>query len=160
MKSLDFGFYYKLKQPTGKPQGKYWITRIPTTLTILQAESVGLKVDSDQPLPMKPSLMSAVVSKRYFPMKSKNWILFIILFFMLYSCQKEKISNTPDQLKISEIFTEQTYSNDVSVYTNDSLFCIYIDNNLKAWKNGLLLKNNKAIFSLIKGNGSTKIFKL
>lgn len=79
---------------------------------------------------------------------------------MLYSCQKEKISNTPDQLKISEIFTEQTYSNDVSVYTNDSLFCIYIDNNLKAWKNGLLLKNNKTIFSLIKGNGSTKIFKL
>jgi hypothetical protein len=105
--------------------------------------------------------MSTMVSKRYFPLKSKNWILFIILFFVLYSCQKEKASNTPNQLKISEIFTEQTYGNDVSVYTNDSLFCIYIDdNNLKTWKNGLLLKNNKAIFPLIKGNGSTKIFKI
>lgn len=42
----------ELKQPTGEPQGKYWITRIPTTLTILQAESVGLQVD--QPLPIFP----------------------------------------------------------------------------------------------------------
>ncbi|MDR6158702.1 hypothetical protein QF023_002218 [Chryseobacterium sp. SLBN-27] len=24
----------EMRQPTGKPQGKYWITRIPTTLTI------------------------------------------------------------------------------------------------------------------------------
>jgi len=44
----------ELRQPTGKPQGKYWITRIPTILTILQAESVGLKVDPDQPLPIFP----------------------------------------------------------------------------------------------------------
>ncbi|KQM20363.1 hypothetical protein [Chryseobacterium sp. Leaf201] len=44
----------ELRQPTGKPQGKYWITRIPITLTILQAESVGLKVDPDQPLPIFP----------------------------------------------------------------------------------------------------------
>lgn len=42
----------ELRQPTGVPQGKYWITRIPTTLTILQAESVGLKVSPDQPLPI------------------------------------------------------------------------------------------------------------
>ncbi len=42
----------ELREPTGKPQGKYWITRIPTTLTILQAESVGLTVD--QPLPIFP----------------------------------------------------------------------------------------------------------
>lgn len=42
----------ELRQPTGEAQGKYWITRIPTTLTILQAESVGLKVD--EPLPIFP----------------------------------------------------------------------------------------------------------
>ncbi|MFP3591826.1 hypothetical protein [Chryseobacterium sp. SIMBA_038] len=42
----------ELRQPTGEAQGKYWITRIPTTLTILQAESVGLKVN--QPLPIFP----------------------------------------------------------------------------------------------------------
>jgi hypothetical protein len=42
----------ELRQPTGEPQGKYWISRIPTTLTILQAESVGLKVT--QPLPIFP----------------------------------------------------------------------------------------------------------
>jgi hypothetical protein len=29
----------EMRQPTGEPQGKYWITRIPTTLTILQAKS-------------------------------------------------------------------------------------------------------------------------
>jgi len=42
----------ELRQPTGEAQGKYWISRIPTTLTILQAESVGLKVN--QPLPIFP----------------------------------------------------------------------------------------------------------
>jgi len=44
----------EMRQPTGEPQGKYWITRIPTTLTILQAKSVGLQVAEDQPLPIFP----------------------------------------------------------------------------------------------------------
>lgn len=44
----------EMRQPTGIAQGKYWISRIPTTLTILQAQSVGLKVDPDQPLPIFP----------------------------------------------------------------------------------------------------------
>ncbi len=39
----------EMKQPTGEPQGKFWITRIPTTLTILQAKSVGLEVDEALP---------------------------------------------------------------------------------------------------------------
>jgi hypothetical protein len=39
-------------EPVGKPQGNYWITRIPTTLTILQAKSAGL--DVQQPLPIFP----------------------------------------------------------------------------------------------------------
>lgn len=42
----------EMRQPTGEPQGKYWITRIPTTLTILQDKSTGLPVD--QPLPIFP----------------------------------------------------------------------------------------------------------
>lgn len=40
----------EMREPTGLPQGKYWITRIPTTLTILQDKSTGLPVD--KPLPI------------------------------------------------------------------------------------------------------------
>lgn len=40
----------ELRQPTGEPQGKYWITRVPTTLTILQAKSVGLEVTDALPI--------------------------------------------------------------------------------------------------------------
>ncbi len=39
-----------MKAPMGKPQGKYWITRIPTTLTILQDKSTGYAVT--EPLPI------------------------------------------------------------------------------------------------------------
>ncbi|MBL7879596.1 MAG: hypothetical protein JNN23_07005, partial [Chryseobacterium gambrini] len=42
----------EMREPTGKPQGKYWITRVPTTLTILQDKSTGLPVN--QPLPIFP----------------------------------------------------------------------------------------------------------
>lgn len=42
----------EMRQPTGEPQGKYWITRIPTTLTILQDKSTGLPVK--EPLPIFP----------------------------------------------------------------------------------------------------------
>ena len=41
-----------MRQPQGKPQGKYWITRVPTTLTILQDSSTGLPVDPLHPLPL------------------------------------------------------------------------------------------------------------
>jgi hypothetical protein len=44
----------EMQEPSGKPQGKYWITRIPTTLTILQAKSTGL--DVKEPLPIFPEL--------------------------------------------------------------------------------------------------------
>ena len=40
----------ELRQPTGKKQGNYWITRVPTALTILQAGSVGLTVDDALPI--------------------------------------------------------------------------------------------------------------
>lgn len=42
----------EMRAPTGKAQGKYWITRIPTTLTILQDKSTGLAVE--EPLPIFP----------------------------------------------------------------------------------------------------------
>jgi len=42
----------EMRQPTGEAQGKYWITRVPTTLTILQDKSTGLPVN--QPLPIFP----------------------------------------------------------------------------------------------------------
>ncbi|MDF0720610.1 hypothetical protein P0M11_11435 [Kaistella sp. PBT33-4] len=42
----------EMREPTGKAQGKYWITRIPTTLTILQDKSTGLAVE--EPLPIFP----------------------------------------------------------------------------------------------------------
>jgi len=42
----------EMQEPIGKPQGNYWITRIPTTLTILQAKSTGL--DVVDPLPIFP----------------------------------------------------------------------------------------------------------
>lgn len=42
----------EMREPTGLPQGKFWITRVPTTLTILQDKSTGLPVD--QPLPIFP----------------------------------------------------------------------------------------------------------
>ncbi|GGP06628.1 hypothetical protein GCM10010992_27300 [Cloacibacterium rupense] len=42
-------FFY-VQNPTGKPQGKYWITTIPTSLTILQAKSAGLEVTDALPI--------------------------------------------------------------------------------------------------------------
>lgn len=42
----------EMRQPTGEAQGKFWITRMPTTLTILQDKSTGLPVE--QPLPIFP----------------------------------------------------------------------------------------------------------
>jgi hypothetical protein len=39
----------ELRQPTGEKEGKAWATRLPTALTILQADSIGLKVDKALP---------------------------------------------------------------------------------------------------------------
>lgn len=39
----------ELKDVKGEPQGKPWITRLPTSLTILQAQSIGLTVSSALP---------------------------------------------------------------------------------------------------------------
>ena len=39
----------ELKEPQGEKYGKAWITRVPTTLTILQAKTVGLEVEDALP---------------------------------------------------------------------------------------------------------------
>lgn len=46
---LHLSIVDELKEPTGKPEGKAWATRVPTSLTILQADSIGLKVEKALP---------------------------------------------------------------------------------------------------------------
>ena len=45
----------EMQDPVGVPQGKYWITRIPTTLTILQDKSTGLEVTEALPIFPEPN---------------------------------------------------------------------------------------------------------
>lgn len=45
----------EMQDPVGIPQGKYWITRIPTTLTILQDKSTGLEVTEALPIFPEPN---------------------------------------------------------------------------------------------------------
>jgi hypothetical protein len=40
----------EMRAPLEKAQGKYWITRVPTSLTMLQAKSVGLEVVDALPI--------------------------------------------------------------------------------------------------------------
>jgi hypothetical protein len=46
---LHLSIVDELKEATGKPEGKAWATRVPTSLTILQADSIGLKVEKALP---------------------------------------------------------------------------------------------------------------
>ncbi len=46
---LHLSIIDELKETEGKPEGKAWATRIPTSLTILQADSIGLKVEKALP---------------------------------------------------------------------------------------------------------------
>jgi hypothetical protein len=46
---LHLSIVDELKEPTGKPEGKGWATRVPTSLTILQADSIGLVVEKALP---------------------------------------------------------------------------------------------------------------
>lgn len=111
--------------------------------------------------PIELDAMNIPATQKYSLLKSNSLILFIILFSVLSSCQKEKVSETPKQLKINKIFTEQTHGDNATVYTNDSLFCIYLDdNNFKVWKNSLFEKDNKPFLPLIKENDSSKMFRI
>ncbi|MGN7865416.1 hypothetical protein [Chryseobacterium sp. 22458] len=101
-----------------------------------------------------------LILKRYPLLKLNHSVSFIILFFTLYSCQKEKVTEAPKPLTINRIFSEDTHGDNTKVYTNDSLFCLYLDDhNFKVWKNGILLKDHEAILPLIMKNDSTKQFR-
>lgn len=106
---------------------------------------------------MKFNLMNLEALKKYLP-RFSFFCLFLFSYFV--SCGKESIIDNHKQIKISELFKEQTYGDNATAYTNDSLFCIYInDNFFKVWKNGTLMKRSDNVLPLIKGNDSIKALK-
>jgi len=46
---LYMSIVQEIRQPAGELQGKAWLTRVPTSLTILQADSIGLRVERALP---------------------------------------------------------------------------------------------------------------
>ncbi|WP_292010758.1 hypothetical protein [Chryseobacterium sp.] len=69
----------ELKQPQGEKQGKPWITRLPTSLNILQAESIGLKVAHALPFteedPEEFEVPSDVITKDRFNFEKNENLL-------------------------------------------------------------------------------------
>ncbi|WP_228409943.1 hypothetical protein [Chryseobacterium viscerum] len=69
----------EMKQPKGKKHGKAWITRLPTTLNILQAESIGLKVAHALPFtienPADFEVPSDVITEDRFNFESNDNLL-------------------------------------------------------------------------------------
>ncbi|CAM3717083.1 hypothetical protein ELOC111193_17695 [Elizabethkingia occulta] len=63
----------ELKEPQGEKYGKAWITRVPTTLTILQAKTVGLEVEDALPrtieIPEEFEVPADVVTESDFQLK-------------------------------------------------------------------------------------------
>lgn len=99
--------------------------------------------------------MNLEALKKYLPRFS-----FFCIFLFFVSCTKESTKDKHKQIKISKLFKEQTYTDNATAYTNDSLFCIYInDNFFKVWKNGIPIKNTDNILPLIKNNDSIKALK-
>lgn len=106
------------------------------------------------------NLLKILALKGYPFLKLNNFASFIILFATFCSCQKKKITETLKPLTIHKIFSEDTHGDHTKVYTNDSLFCLYLDDhNFKVWKNGAYLKDHRAILPLIKQNDSMKMFR-
>ena len=116
-----------------------------------------MKKDSSKPIIFLKAVLKLTITKRNF---LSNRIIVLILFFIFYSCQKEKTEEASKQLEINKLFSEDTHGDKTKVYANDSLFCIYRDDDhLKVWKNGILLKDHQAILPLIKGNDSTQLLR-
>lgn len=69
----------EMKQPKGEKQGKAWLTRLPTTLNILQAESIGLKVAHALPFttenPDDFEVPSEVITEEKFNFEKNNSLL-------------------------------------------------------------------------------------
>ncbi len=67
----------EMRRPLGTPQGKYWISKLPTTLTILQDKSTGLAVNQALPIfpesdPSKCENPSELVNEPIFESRSIN----------------------------------------------------------------------------------------
>lgn len=69
----------EMKEPKGLKQGKAWITRLPTALNILQAESIGLKVKHALPFstenPDDFEVPSEVITEEKFNFEKENSLL-------------------------------------------------------------------------------------
>lgn len=69
----------EMKEPKGLKEGKAWITRLPTTLNILQAESIGLKVAHALPFstenPDDFEVPSEVITKDKFNFETNDHLL-------------------------------------------------------------------------------------
>ncbi|WP_185095012.1 hypothetical protein [Chryseobacterium taiwanense] len=69
----------EMKQPKGEKQGKAWLTRLPTTLNILQAESIGLKVAHALPFttenPDDFEVPSEVITEEKFNFETNDHLL-------------------------------------------------------------------------------------
>jgi hypothetical protein len=69
----------EMKEPKGLKQGKSWITRLPTSLNILQAESIGLKVKHALPFstenPKEFEVPSEVITEDKFNFVSNTNLL-------------------------------------------------------------------------------------
>ncbi|CEJ68013.1 hypothetical protein BN1195_00295 [Chryseobacterium oranimense G311] len=69
----------EMKEPKGLKQGKAWITRLPTALNILQAESIGLKVKHALPFstedPEEFEVPSDVITEEKFNFESNTNLL-------------------------------------------------------------------------------------
>ncbi len=69
----------EMREPTGEKVGKFWLTRIPTSLNILQAQSIGLEVS--EALPFTPENAvdcenpEMLVDAGKFPFKNENALL-------------------------------------------------------------------------------------
>lgn len=69
----------EMREPTGEKVGKFWMTRIPTSLNILQAQSIGLEVS--EALPFTPENAvdcenpEMLVDPGKFPFKNENALL-------------------------------------------------------------------------------------
>ncbi|TXF79486.1 ATP synthase F0 subunit B [Chryseobacterium sp.] len=64
----------ELRAPKGEKQGKAWITRLPTPLTILQADSIGLTVEHALPFtdenPDEFEIPSEVITESHFELET------------------------------------------------------------------------------------------
>lgn len=112
---------------------------------------------------MKLNLMNTEVLRKFSKLQLIRKAPYFLLLLLVVCCKKENLAKNDSKIKnitLNKLFEAPTYTDHCTVYTNDSLFCIYLnDNYLRVWKNGSAIKNSKAVLSLIKENNSLRVFK-